>query len=234
MSPLQRLSLILDILRKECPWDSAQTFDSLRYLSIEEVYELSDAIIALGEGYQSDTAGRSADVCRELGDLLMHVLFYCKIASDRGIFSFDDVCDAVSDKLVSRHPHISLPLADGTMRPVLTDSHPGWEQVKMREGRHSVLDGVPRSLPSLVQAVRLQEKAAGIGYDESSDGSGVKGQESMECAEELDATSAGDLLFALVGKMRLAGINADEALAHANRRFMQRVARFEEQCQDLS
>ena len=144
MTPIQRLSTILDILRKECPWDRAQTLESIRYLTIEEVYELSDAIINLSDSDPST----SESLKKELGDILMHVLFYSKIAEDRQLFSFDDVCNAVSDKLVQRHPHIALPLRDGTMRPPTTATHPGWEQVKMKEGRKSVLEGVPSQLPS--------------------------------------------------------------------------------------
>lgn len=223
LTAIDRLSDILDRLRRECPWDSTQTFDSLRYLTIEEVYELSDAILSLqqcnGEG-----GDESSEVKKELGDLLMHVLFYAKIAADRGLFTFDDVCHAVCDKLVARHPHIALPLRDGTVRPPLTNTHPGWEQVKMREGRRSVLDGVPRALPSLVQAVRLQEKAAGVGYvDADSD-------EVQDLLDQLptDEAAVGDLLFAWVRRLRQHGVNADEALALANRRFMQRVAQWEQ------
>lgn len=223
MTPIQRLSTILDILRKECPWDRAQTLESIRYLTIEEVYELSDAIVNL-----SDSDPSSADALKkELGDILMHVLFYSKIASDRQLFSFDDVCNAVSDKLVQRHPHIALPLCDGTMRPPTTATHPGWEQVKMKEGRKSVLEGVPSQLPSLVKSVRLQEKAEGIGFRV------VKSEELR--VKKLDQSSqssdlmieAGDRLFNLVREIREQGINPDEALTRANNRFMQAVQEWE-------
>ena len=219
-SGFDRLNDILDILRRECPWDHAQTFDSLRYLTIEEVYELSDALLA----YQEDVGEKSAaEVRKELGDILMHVLFYAKIAEDEKLFTFDEVCHSICDKLEARHPHIALPLRDGTMRPPLTDTHPGWEQVKMREGRRSVLDGVPRALPSLVQAVRLQEKAEGVGYAEAPDSDSQSLLEQFPTDEE----AVGDLLFALCRKLRQQGVNADEALAQANRRYMQRVADWE-------
>lgn len=213
MTPIQRLSTILDILRKECPWDRAQTLESIRYLTIEEVYELSDAIINLSDSDPST----SESLKKELGDILMHVLFYSKISEDRQLFSFDDVCNAVSDKLVQRHPHIALPLRDGTMRPPTTATHPGWEQVKMKEGRKSVLEGVPSQLPSLVKSVRLQEKAEGIGFPSKT-----------TTASNDPMTEAGDRLFNLVKELRSQGINPDEALTRANNRFMQAVQQWEQ------
>lgn len=219
-SGFDRLNDILDILRRECPWDRAQTFDSLRYLTIEEVYELSDAILTLQQAGDDKAA---AEVRKELGDILMHVLFYAKIAEDDHRFTFDDVCQAVCDKLEARHPHIALPLRDGTLRPPLTDTHPGWEQVKMREGRRSVLDGVPRALPSLVQAVRLQEKAEGVGYAETPD---ADRQALLDRLPD-DEAAVGDLLFAWCRRLRQQGVNADEALAQANKRYMKRVEEWE-------
>ena len=219
-SGFDRLNDILDILRRECPWDRAQTFDSLRYLTIEEVYELSDAILTLQQAGDDKAA---AEVRKELGDILMHVLFYAKIAEDDRRFTFDEVCHSVCDKLEARHPHIALPLRDGTLRPPLTDTHPGWEQVKMREGRRSVLDGVPRALPSLVQAVRLQEKAEGVGYAETPDA------DRQALLDQLpdDEAAVGDLLFAWCRRLRQQGVNADEALAQANKRYMKRVEEWE-------
>lgn len=224
MTPIQRLSTILDILRKECPWDRAQTLESIRYLTIEEVYELSDAIINL-----SDSDPTSAEsLKKELGDILMHVLFYSKIAEDRQLFSFDDVCNAVSDKLVQRHPHIALPLRDGTMRPPTTATHPGWEQVKMKEGRKSVLEGVPSQLPSLVKSVRLQEKAEGIGFQVVNNDE-LRGEKSDQSPQSSDLMAeAGDRLFNLVREIREQGINPDEALTRANNRFMQAVQQWEQ------
>ncbi len=223
MTPIQRLSTILDILRKECPWDRAQTLESIRYLTIEEVYELSDAIINLSD---SDPA-TAESLKKELGDILMHVLFYAKIAENRRLFSFDDVCNAVSDKLVQRHPHIALPLRDGTMRPPIIATHPGWEQVKMKEGRKSVLEGVPSQLPSLVKSVRLQEKAEGIGFQiGKSEELRVKKSDQSPQSSDL-MTEAGDRLFDLVREIRKQGINPDEALTRANNRFMDAVQEWE-------
>lgn len=219
-SGFDRLNDILDILRRECPWDRAQTFDSLRYLTIEEVYELSDAILTLQQAGDDKAA---AEVRKELGDILMHVVFYAKIAEDDRRFTFDEVCHSVCDKLEARHPHIALPLRDGTLRPPLTDTHPGWEQVKMREGRRSVLDGVPRALPSLVQAVRLQEKAEGVGYAETPDAD----RQALLDQLPVDEEAVGDLLFAWCRRLRQQGVNADEALAQANKRYMKRVEEWE-------
>lgn len=148
----RRLSDILDTLRKECPWDKVQTMKSLRYLTIEEVHELSEAIVAMENG---DTAAAN-DLKKELGDVAMHILFYCKIAEEQGLFSTADVYNTICDKLIDRHPFIYR-----------NDEYHGesWEQLKMREGRKDVLEGVPASLPSLIKAVRMQEKVAGMNKD---------------------------------------------------------------------
>jgi XTP/dITP diphosphohydrolase len=186
LNAFKRLSDILDTLRKECPWDREQTMKSLRYLTIEEVHELSEAVVA-----QS-----SDDIKKELGDLAMHILFYCKIAEEEGLFTTADVYNTICDKLIARHPFIYD-----------KENYHGenWEQLKMREGRKNVLEGVPDSLPSLIKAIRMQEKVAGK--------SGVKGE--MDDAEE----QFGELLFSLVDWGRRHGINADDALCLANRRF---------------
>lgn len=191
---------------------------SLRYLTIEEVHELSEAVIGLDEAERGESEERiakwSEEVKKELGDLMLHVLFYSKIAEDEGLFDFEAVCDAASEKLMKRHPHIALPDREGKMRAPTSKDHPGWEQVKMREGRRSVLEGVPASLPSLVKAIRLQEKAAGMGYREKSIG-----------------TEEGDALFGLIAEMRERGVNADDALSHANNRFAERVKAWEKERQ---
>ena len=152
---LRWLSSILDILRKECPWDRAQTVESLRYLTLEESSELSEAILE----------GNNGEMCKELGDLFMHVLFYAKLAEEKGAFTTQDVIDGICRKLTARHPHISLPNREGEMQPATAAQAPQWEQVKMKEGRRSVLEGVPASLPALLKCVRMQEKAAGTGYE---------------------------------------------------------------------
>lgn len=188
-----RLSAILDTLRAECPWDRRQTMKSLRYLTIEEVHELSEAIVA----------GKADEIRKELGDLAMHILFYCKLAEEAGLFSTADVYNTICEKLIARHPFIYH-----------KDQYHGesWEQLKMRERDHrNVLDGVPDSLPSLVKAVRMQEKVAGM--------SGEWKAESGEWKEEMNEEEFGDYLFGLVDWARRHGINADDALCGANLRF---------------
>lgn len=196
LKAFHRLSEILDTLRRECPWDKVQTMKSLRYLTIEEVHELSEAIVS----------GNTGDLKKELGDLAMHILFYCKIAEEQALFSTADVYNTICEKLVDRHPFIYH-----------KDEYHGesWEQLKMREGRKDVLEGVPDSLPSLVKAVRMQEKVAGIGGQLPEVDRKVAGV----LGEGMDEQAFGDLLFALVGWARAHGINADDALCGANMRF---------------
>lgn len=202
----ERLSTILDTLRKECPWDRVQTLDSLRYLTIEEVYELSEAILARDQA----KSGGNDDLRKELGDLFMHLMFYAKIAEDEGRFTLADVLNGISDKLVSRHPFIYQK----------EDYHgENWEQIKMHEGRRSVLEGVPASLPPLIKALRMQQKAAGIGYQ--------RPEGDLALHEEMTEEQFGDLLFSLVQWANSHGINADDALAKTNMRFAQEVKEFE-------
>ena len=183
----ERLSTILDTLRQQCPWDRQQTMKRLRYLTIEEVHELSEAIISHD----------SNEIKKELGDLAMHIMFYAKIAEDEGLFDLADVFNAISDKLVSRHPFIYHK----------EDYHgENWEQLKMREGRKSVLEGVPSSLPTLVKTIRMQEKVAGT-------------TENTREATDMSEEEFGQKLFDLVDWGRRHGINADDALAAANQRF---------------
>ncbi|MBR0170676.1 MAG: nucleoside triphosphate pyrophosphohydrolase [Bacteroidales bacterium] len=183
----QRLSDILDTLRRECPWDRAQTMKSLRYLTIEEVHELSEAVVS-----QS-----ADDIKKELGDIAMHILFYCKLAEEQGVFTTADVYNTICEKLIARHPFIYD-----------KENYHGedWEQLKMREGRKNVLEGVPDSLPSLIKAIRMQEKVAGTTDNTA---------EPTEMTEE----EFGQKLFDLVDWGRRHGINADDALCLANRRF---------------
>ena len=183
----QRLSDILDTLRRECPWDRAQTMKSLRYLTIEEVHELSEAVVS-----QS-----ADDIKKELGDIAMHILFYCKLAEEQGVFTTADVYNTICEKLIARHPFIYD-----------KENYHGedWEQLKMREGRKNVLEGVPDSLPSLIKAIRMQEKVAGTTDNTA---------EPTEMTEE----EFGQKLFDLVDWGRRHGINADDALCLANHRF---------------
>lgn len=211
----KRLGDILDILRQKCPWDRVQTMESLRYLTIEETYELSEAILNLNSGDEAPQ-----EMKKELGDLFMHLLFYTKIAEEKQLFSTADVLNAICDKLVSRHPFIFQP-----------DTYDGesWEQIKMHEGRKSVLEGVPTSLPPLVKAVRLQEKAAGIGVEPVlTDGQTATTQIPLPDETPTEETF-GNLLFNLIHWAHEHGINADTALARANLRFQDKVKTFEQQ-----
>lgn len=204
-----RLSEILNTLRRECPWDKVQTMKSLRYLTIEEVHELSEAVVS-----QS-----ADDIKKELGDLAMHILFYCKIAEEQGLFSTADVYNTICEKLIDRHPFIYR-----------KEEYHGesWEQLKMKEGRHNVLEGVPDSLPSLVKAVRMQEKVAGMDKKENPDNGNAVSHSALSGLDTLDdgmsEEAFGELLFALVDWARQHGINADDALCGANRRFKERYA----------
>lgn len=197
----RRLNEILDTLRRECPWDRVQTMKSLRYLTIEEVHELSEAIVA----------GQTDDLKKELGDIAMHILFYCKIAEEEGLFTTADVYNTICDKLIGRHPFIYH-----------KEEYHGesWEQLKMREGRKNVLEGVPDSLPSLVKAVRMLEKVAGMEsvMAEINDKTALTSQLPPSMTE----AEFGDLLFSLVDWGRRHGINADDALCDANFRFKQK------------
>jgi XTP/dITP diphosphohydrolase len=214
----QRLGDILDILRKQCPWDKVQTMESLRYLTIEETFELSEAILQLNKDDDSPL-----ELKKELGDLFMHLLFYSKIAEEQHLFTTADVLNAICDKLVSRHPFIFQP-----------DTYDGesWEQIKMHEGRKSVLEGVPASLPPLVKAVRLQEKAAGIGVEpvlsDQQEATALPPLPHEAPTEE----SFGNMLFNLIHWAHEHGINADTALARANLRFQDKVKDFEQQAAD--
>ena len=208
LDAFERLSDILDTLRKECPWDRVQTMKSLRYLTIEEVHELSEAIIQIenlkliiensaNSENNSQFSILNSQLKKELGDLAMHILFYCKLAEEQGLFTTADVYNAICDKLIARHPFIYD-----------KDNYhnENWEQLKMREGRKNVLEGVPDSLPSLVKAVRMQEKVYGV-TDNTAEATGMTEEE------------FGQKLFDLVDWGRRHGINADDALCLANRRF---------------
>ena len=205
LDAFERLSNILDTLRKECPWDKVQTMKSLRYLTIEEVHELSEAVVALNDlkDPKDPKDIKIQDLKKELGDLAMHILFYCKLAEEQGLFTTADVYNTICDKLIARHPFIYD-----------KENYHGenWEQLKMREGRKDVLEGVPETLPTLIKTVRMQEKVAG---------STENTKEPSEMTEE----EFGQKLFDLVDWGRRHGINADDALALANRRFAEKYRR---------
>jgi len=212
-----RLVEIMDRLREECPWDKKQTMDSLRYLTIEEMYELSDAIL------DKDMD----EVKKELGDLLLHIVFYSRIASEKNYFDIADVLDGISDKLIHRHPHIYGDVKVTDEKQVKEN----WEKLKLKEGKGSVLEGVPKSLPAIVKAFRIQEKVRGIGFDwdnKKQVWEKVKEEIKELKVEELknnhDRIEAefGDVLFSLVNYSRFIDVNPEDALERTNKRFIKR------------
>lgn len=217
---------IIATLRVECPWDRKQTMESLRSLSIEEVYELGDAILA----------GDMTEVRKELGDLLMHIVFYAQIGQERESFDIRDVLNGICEKLKYRHPHIYGDVEVKSAEEVSQN----WEQLKLKEKgrRHKVLEGVPVSLPSLVKAFRIQDKAKGVGFDwERKEEVWNKVKEELgEFEAEVGRADRkkmeeefGDLLFSLVNAARLYGINPEDALEKTNRKFIRRFGHIEEQ-----
>lgn len=214
-----RLLTIMDELRTQCPWDREQTLASLRTLSIEEVYELSEAILA------NDLPALRG----ELGDLLLHIVFYARIASEQNAFTMAEVIDKLCEKLIRRHPHIYGDTKVSGTSEVLAN----WESIKLQEGNKSVLSGVPNGLPALVKAYRMQEKAAGVGFDwpNSAEVLPKLEEELRELAEAPDAASReaefGDILFTLINYGRHIGINAEDALEATNRKFRQRFQAME-------
>jgi XTP/dITP diphosphohydrolase len=212
----KRLLDIMDDLREKCPWDMKQTMESLRHLTIEETYELSDSIL------DNDLP----EIKKELGDLMLHLVFYAKIGSEKNAFTMSDVLNGICEKLISRHPHIYGDL-------VLTDADEvkaNWEKLKLKEGNDSVLSGVPSSLPSLVKASRIQDKAKGVGFDwERKEQVWEKVEEEIhEFKEEVEKGSDkiedefGDVLFSLINYARFIDVNPDDALERTNKKFIKR------------
>ncbi|HLO90036.1 MAG TPA: nucleoside triphosphate pyrophosphohydrolase [Lentimicrobium sp.] len=218
-----KLLTIMDELRAKCPWDKAQTLDTLRYLTIEETYELSDAIL------EKDMN----EVKKELGDLMLHLVFYSKIASEEQAFNITDVINSINEKLIRRHPHIYGDVEAHDAETVKNN----WEKIKMTEGRKSVLSGVPGSLPAMVKAYRIQEKARGVGFDWENVGQ-VWDKVQEELAElEFEKINGphdkiedefGDLLFALINYSRFININPEDALERTNKKFIKRFQFIEE------
>jgi len=221
-----RLVGIMDELREKCPWDRKQTIHSLRQMTIEETYELADAITS------EDWSG----VREEIGDLMLHMLFYAKIGSEQQKFTLQDALNGISDKLIARHPHIY-----GDVKVENEDDvKRNWEKIKLREGKKSVLSGVPRALPALVKAMRLQEKARQVGFEW-----GNKEQVWEKIEEEMDELSEavesgvqekmeeelGDLLFSVINYARFLRIDPENALERTNRKFMSRFTRMEEEAE---
>jgi XTP/dITP diphosphohydrolase len=219
MTAFGRLLDIMDELREKCPWDRKQTNESLRPNTIEEVYELCDAL--LHDDQQ--------EIKKELGDLLLHVVFYAKIASEKGLFDIKDICDTLCDKLIFRHPHVFGDTFADTPKKV----EQNWEQLKLKErgGNKTVLDGVPAALPSIIKAQRIQEKARNVGFDwEKREQVWDKVEEELaELRHEVDRMDEdkkeaefGDFLFSMINAARLYRINPDNALERTNLKFIRR------------
>lgn len=216
LKAFERLLTIMDELREQCPWDKKQTIQTLRHLTIEETYELADAIIDENMG----------DIKEEIGDIMLHMVFYSKIASETNEFDIADALNSVCDKLVERHPHIYGNVQAETEEEVKRN----WEKIKLKSGKKSVLEGVPRSLPALVKASRIQEKARGIGFDwDNKDQVWKKVQEEIqELNVEIETNSNkiedefGDVLFSLINYARFIGVNPESALEKTNKKFIKR------------
>lgn len=229
LQAFSRLMDIMDELREKCPWDKKQTLESLRHLTIEETYELADAII------KNDLK----ELEKELGDVLLHIVFYARITSEMGKYDISHVIHTLCEKLIVRHPHIYGNVQADTEEQVKEN----WEQIKLKEGNKSVLSGVSKGAPSLVKAYRIQEKAAQVGFDwETGEQVWAKVQEELqEFKEELAQTENkekteqefGDLLFSLVNLARKSGLNPDDALEYTNQKFIKRFTFIEERAKSL-
>jgi XTP/dITP diphosphohydrolase len=220
----ERLVTIMDDLREKCPWDKKQTIQSLRQMTIEETYELADAIT---ESYWKG-------IREELGDLLLHIVFYARIGSEQKQFELDEVINGICDKLIARHPHIY-----GDVKVENADDvKKNWENLKLKEGKTSVIEGVPKSLPATVKAMRLQEKARQVGFEwENKDQVWEKVEEEMEELTEAVKTGdqnkteeeLGDLFFSLINYARFLQVDAENALERTNKKFIHRFTQMEKQ-----
>lgn len=223
LKAFERLLDIMDDLREKCPWDKKQTFQSLKHLTVEEVYELNDAI----------SENNTNEIKKELGDLLLHIVFYAKIGSETNDFDIADVCHAISEKLISRHPHIYGDAVANDEQAVKEN----WEKLKLKESNKSVLSGVPQSLPAIIKAYRIQDKVKGVGFDwNNKEDVWQKVEEELnefkvEVANndfENQEQEFGDVLFALINYARFCNINPEEALNKTNNKFINRFTRMEE------
>ncbi|MFC4633411.1 nucleoside triphosphate pyrophosphohydrolase [Dokdonia ponticola] len=228
LDAIDRLLTIMDELRVGCPWDKKQTMQSLRHLTIEETYELGDAIL------DNDLD----EIKKELGDLLLHIVFYAKIGSETKDFDIADVAHSISDKLVDRHPHIygDIDVADAK------EVERNWEKLKLKEGKKSVLEGVPRSLPAMVKASRIQDKVAGVGFDwEEPQQVFEKLQEELgELQDEVNANNQekieaefGDVLFSMINYARFLKVDPESALERTNKKFIKRFQYLESKASTL-
>jgi XTP/dITP diphosphohydrolase len=229
LKAFDRLLTIMDELRAQCPWDKKQTLQSLRHLTIEETYELGDAIL------DNDLV----EVKKELGDLLLHIVFYAKIGSETNDFDISDVANEICDKLINRHPHIYGDVKVDNEEQVKEN----WENIKLKEGKKSVLEGVPNSLPALVKANRIQEKVAGVGFDwEKPEQVFEKLQEELaEFQEEIKANDIdkmeaefGDVLFSMVNYARFLNISPENALERTNKKFIKRFQFLEMKAKEMN
>ena len=226
--PFNRLVKIMDDLREKCPWDKKQTIDTLRQLTIEETYELADAI----------TEHDWKSIKEELGDILLHIVFYSKIGTEQQQSTLDDVINGVCEKLIFRHPHIYAPASGSGLVQVNDeeDVKRNWEKLKMKEGKKSVLSGVPKSLPATVKAMRLQEKAKQVGFEwENKDQVWEKVEEEQrELKEAIESgdmahmeEELGDLFFSLINFARFLQVDAENALEKTNKKFIERFTKME-------
>ena len=228
LDAFNRLLDIMDDLRAKCPWDKKQTLESLRHLTIEETYELGDAIL------NNDLP----EIKKELGDLLLHIVFYAKIGSETNDFDVADVCNNICDKLIHRHPHIYGDVVVADEEEVKQN----WEKLKLKEGKKSVLEGVPKSLPALVKASRIQDKVKGVGFDwEEPRQVWDKVQEELqELLEEVKAGNQdkieaefGDVLFSMINYARFLKVNPEDALERTNKKFIKRFMYLESKAGEL-
>ena len=228
LAQFSKLLDVMDDLRTQCPWDREQTMESIRSLTIEETFELSDAII------QNDLT----EVKKELGDLLLHIVFYAKIGSETQDFDMADVCNSICDKLIHRHPHIYSDVEVKDEEEVKQN----WEKLKLKEGKKSVLEGVPKGLPALVKASRIQDKVKGVGFDwEESHQVWDKVQEELQelqaeiAAGDQDKMEAefGDVLFSMINYARFLNINPEDALERTNKKFITRFQYLESKAAEM-
>jgi len=225
----KRLLEIMDELREQCPWDKEQTFETLRHLTIEETYELSESIL------NKDIDG----IKKELGDLMLHLVFYARIGSESQSFDMGDVIKYINEKLVYRHPHIYSDVEANDPKTVKEN----WEKIKLKEGRESVLSGVPVALPPLVKAYRIQEKAKGVGFDWEKpeqvwdkvieELNELKYEVESGCEKDKAEHELGDLLFALVNYARFINVNPEDALERTNKKFIQRFQHLEGKAREM-
>jgi XTP/dITP diphosphohydrolase len=229
LDAFEKLLIIMDELREKCPWDIKQTMQSLRSYTIEETYELGDAIL------DNDLH----EIKKELGDLLLHIVFYAKIGSETNDFDITSICDSICEKLIHRHPHI---YGDTTVKDA-DEVKQNWEKLKLKEGRKSVLEGVPKGLPALVKAIRIQEKARGVGFDWDNENQvWDKVQEELqEFKTELTAKNQskmedefGDVLFSLINYARFVNINPEDALERTNKKFIKRFQYLESKATEMN